>query len=60
MPLDIREYDCKKCGLFLDRDLNAAINLREYDPEYWKNKKKKNKKKNKKKKGKKSKKKNKA
>ena len=56
MPLKIREYDCEICGLFLDRDLNAAINLREYDPEYWKKKKKK---KNKKK-GKKSKKKNKA
>jgi len=28
MPLSIREFDCKACGLKLDRDINAAINLR--------------------------------
>ena len=27
MPLNIRVYDCPACGLSLDRDLNAAINL---------------------------------
>lgn len=45
MPLKKREYKCKKCGLFIDRDVNAAINLREYNPEY--RNKKKSKKKNK-------------
>ena len=28
MPLAIRRYMCKKCGLNLDRDFNAAINIR--------------------------------
>ncbi|WP_424100339.1 RNA-guided endonuclease InsQ/TnpB family protein [Moorena producens] len=28
MPLKIRTYNCPECGLSLDRDLNAAINLR--------------------------------
>jgi putative transposase len=27
MPLNLRVYDCPECGLLLDRDLNAAINL---------------------------------
>ena len=27
MPLKIRVYDCLNCGLSIDRDLNAAINL---------------------------------
>ncbi|NES65962.1 MAG: IS200/IS605 family element transposase accessory protein TnpB [Okeania sp. SIO2D1] len=28
MPLNLRTYDCMKCGLSIDRDLNASINLR--------------------------------
>ena len=27
MKVDKRAYKCNKCGLILDRDLNAAINL---------------------------------
>ncbi|NJO61017.1 MAG: transposase [Richelia sp. RM2_1_2] len=27
MPLDIRSYECD-CGLVLDRDFNAALNIR--------------------------------
>jgi len=27
MPLKVRVYDCLNCGLLIDRDLNAAINL---------------------------------
>lgn len=30
MPLQVRQYDCYSCGLSLDRDLNAAINIRDY------------------------------
>lgn len=30
MPLQIRQYDCSNCGLSLERDLNAAINIRDY------------------------------
>lgn len=30
MPLKIRTYKCPNCGLAIDRDLNAAINLRNY------------------------------
>ncbi|NEP89506.1 MAG: IS200/IS605 family element transposase accessory protein TnpB [Okeania sp. SIO2C2] len=28
MPLSLRTYDCPDCGLSIDRDLNASINLR--------------------------------
>ncbi|WP_366558254.1 zinc ribbon domain-containing protein [Okeania sp. SIO3B5] len=28
MPLNIRTYDCPECGLSIERDLNASINLR--------------------------------
>ena len=27
LPLDVREFHCETCGLKVDRDLNAAINL---------------------------------
>ena len=30
MTLDKRIYDCPKCGISLDRDLNAAINIRNF------------------------------
>ena len=30
MKVDNRTYKCEKCGLILDRDLNAAINLVNY------------------------------
>lgn len=29
LPLSVRTYRCPRCGLVLDRDLNAAINLRD-------------------------------
>ncbi len=28
MPLNVRTYDCRDCGISIDRDLNASINLR--------------------------------
>jgi putative transposase len=27
MPLSVREYNCGRCGMRLDRDINAAINI---------------------------------
>jgi putative transposase len=30
MPLRLRTYDCPSCGIFIDRDLNASINIRDY------------------------------
>ena len=30
MGLDEREYVCEKCGVITPRDLNAALNLRDY------------------------------
>ena len=30
MPLDVRVYDCPECGTIIDRDLNAAINIRNF------------------------------
>jgi putative transposase len=32
ISLSERVYKCKKCGLKIDRDLNAAINLQYYEP----------------------------
>ncbi|NES71732.1 MAG: IS200/IS605 family element transposase accessory protein TnpB, partial [Okeania sp. SIO2D1] len=28
MPLNVRTFDCPECGISIDRDLNASINLR--------------------------------
>ena len=30
MPLDQRMYVCPKCGMTIDRDVNAAINIRNF------------------------------
>ena len=30
MPLDVRIYVCPECGQVIDRDLNAAINIRNF------------------------------
>lgn len=30
MPLDVRTYECPECGMKTDRDLNAAINIRNF------------------------------
>ena len=30
MPLDAKVYDCPECGIVMDRDLNAAINIRNF------------------------------
>lgn len=30
LPLQVRTFACGQCGLVLDRDLNAAINLKQY------------------------------
>ena len=30
MPLDVRVYECPICGMVMDRDLNAAINIRNF------------------------------
>ena len=32
LKLSVREYKCENCGLEIDRDLNAAINLANYSP----------------------------
>ncbi|MEZ2247131.1 zinc ribbon domain-containing protein [Microcoleus sp.] len=32
MPLSIRTYDCPACGLSLDRDLNASLNILNWEP----------------------------
>ena len=29
MPLSVRTYECPVCGMSIDRDLNAAINIRD-------------------------------
>ena len=30
MPLQLRQYDCSNCGISIERDLNAAINIKNY------------------------------
>ena len=30
MPLDVRTYECPECGMKMDRDVNAAINIRNF------------------------------
>ena len=30
MPLDKRTYVCPECGMTMDRDMNAAINVRDF------------------------------
>lgn len=30
LTLDVRVYECSECGNILDRDLNAAINIRNF------------------------------
>ena len=30
MSLDVRVYECPDCGMIMDRDLNAAINIRNF------------------------------
>ena len=30
MPLDIRVYKCPSCDTIIDRDLNAALNIRNF------------------------------
>ena len=30
MPLDVRTYECQECGMKMDRDINAAINIRDF------------------------------
>nr|WP_293160711.1 transposase [Okeania sp. SIO2C9] len=30
MPLNLRTYECSECGFEADRDLNAAVNLKNY------------------------------
>ena len=34
MPLKKRVFKCEKCGIEINRDLNAAINLNNYTPSY--------------------------
>ncbi len=28
LPLSVRQYQCERCGLVIDRDLNAAVNIK--------------------------------
>ena len=32
MPLQVRTYDCPACGLSIDRDLNASLNILNWEP----------------------------
>jgi IS605 OrfB family transposase len=32
MPLSIRTYDCPACGVSIDRDLNASLNILNWEP----------------------------
>jgi len=35
MPLHVRAWTCQHCGAQHDRDINAAVNLREYALKIW-------------------------
>ena len=30
MPLNVRTYECLECGMTMDRDVNAAVNIRDF------------------------------
>jgi putative transposase len=32
LPLSVRKYDCPACGISIDRDLNASINILNWEP----------------------------
>jgi len=32
MPLNLRTYNCPACGISIDRDLNASINILNWEP----------------------------
>jgi len=38
LPLSVRVFECEHCGLVLDRDVNAAVNLEQYKPSQGKRK----------------------
>lgn len=32
MPLSVRTFDCPSCGMSMERDLNASINILNWEP----------------------------